>query len=98
MGNPPVPAPKTRHPAADCARWNIRFNELRLGFVDTPFTAGFEMQMGGRGSFQSHAAGSTPMTRRGTAEEIADGIVFPASERSSFMTGSIFVIDGGECR
>jgi len=37
------------------------------------------------------------MGRFGTVEEIAAGIVYLASDRSSFMTGHALVIDGGEC-
>jgi NAD(P)-dependent dehydrogenase (short-subunit alcohol dehydrogenase family) len=39
--------------------------------------------------------GQTPMGRVGTAEEIANGILFLASDESAFMTGSELVIDGG---
>ena len=36
-----------------------------------------------------------PMHRWGTAEEIAQGALFLASDASSFMTGQSLVIDGG---
>ncbi len=87
----------TRQMAADYARENIRFNALCPGFIDTPFNRGFEIQMGGREKLEEYIQESIPMGRWGTVEEIADGIVFLASERSSFMTGQAFVIDGGEC-
>jgi len=87
----------TRQMAADYAKENIRFNALCPGFIDTPFNRGFEVQMGGREKLEEHIAGAIPMGRFGTAEEIADGIVFLASDRSSFMTGHAPVIDGGEC-
>lgn len=87
----------TRQMAADYAGDNIRFNALCPGFVDTPFNAGFEVQMGGRHKLEEYVSGAIPMGRFGTVEEIADGIVFLASDRSSFMTGAAFVIDGGEC-
>jgi len=82
--------------AADYARENIRFNALCPGFVDTPFNAGFETQMGGRAALESYVAGSIPMGRWASVEEIADGIVYLASDRSSFVTGLALVIDGGE--
>lgn len=83
--------------AADYARENIRFNALCPGFIDTPFNRGFEIQMGGRDKLEQYIANAIPMGRWGTLEEIAEGIVFFASDRSSFMTGQAFVIDGGEC-
>lgn len=86
----------TRQMAADYARENIRFNALCPGFVDTPFNAGFEAQMGGRHRLEAYVAEAIPMGRFGTVEEIAHAIVFLASDRSAFMTGAAFVIDGGE--
>ena len=87
----------TRQMAADYAKENIRFNTLCPGFIDTPFNRGFEIQMGGREKLDEYVAKTIPMGRFGTVEEIADGIVFLASDRSSFMTGHALVIDGGEC-
>ena len=86
----------TRQIAADYARENIRVNALCPGFVDTPFNLGFETQMGGRDKLEAYIATAIPMGRFGTVDEIADGIVFLASDRSSFMTGHALVIDGGE--
>ncbi|MGI1660669.1 SDR family NAD(P)-dependent oxidoreductase [Palleronia sp. KMU-117] len=86
----------TRQIAADYARENIRVNALCPGFVDTPFNRGFEIQMGGRAGLEDYVATAIPMGRFGTVEEIAEGIVFLASDRSSFMTGHALVIDGGE--
>ena len=87
----------TRQMAVDYARHNVRCNALCPGFVDTPFNGGFEHQMGGRGALETYVAHNIPMGRWGTPEEIADGIVFLASDRSSFMTGHALVIDGAEC-
>lgn len=87
----------TRQMAADYARENIRFNALCPGFIDTPFNRGFEIQMGGRERLEEYISNEIPMGRWGGVEEIAEGIVFLASDKSSFMTGHAFVIDGGEC-
>ncbi|MEC5292591.1 SDR family NAD(P)-dependent oxidoreductase [Aurantimonas sp. C2-5-R2] len=87
----------TRQMARDYARHNIRFNALCPGWVDTPFNAGFERQMGGRAAMEDHVRRNIPMGRFGQAEEIAEAILFLASDRSSYMTGQALVIDGGEC-
>ncbi|MBE0455311.1 MAG: SDR family oxidoreductase [Roseovarius sp.] len=86
----------TRQMAADYAKENIRFNSLCPGFIDTPFNRGFEKQMGGRDKLEAYISETIPMQRFGTVDEIADGIVFLASDRSSFMTGHALIIDGGE--
>ena len=39
---------------------------------------------------------AVPMKRFGTPEEIADSAVFLCSDRASFITGSLLVIDGGQ--
>jgi len=87
----------TRQMAADYAKENIRFNTLCPGFIDTPFNRGFEVQMGGREKLEHYISTAIPMGRFGSVEEIADSIVFLASDRSSFMTGHALVVDGGEC-
>jgi len=87
----------TRQMAADYAKHNIRFNTLCPGFVDTPFNAGFEVQMGGRPALENYIKKNIPMGRWATVSEISDAIVFLASDMSSFMTGHALVVDGGEC-
>ena len=86
----------TRQIAADYAAENIRCNALCPGFIDTPFNRGFELQMGGRAELEAYVRTAIPMGRFGTVDEIADAIVFLASDKSSFMTGHALVIDGGE--
>ncbi|MCX7287297.1 MAG: SDR family NAD(P)-dependent oxidoreductase [Rhodobacterales bacterium] len=87
----------TRQIAVDYAADNIRCNALCPGFVDTLFNHGFERQMGGRDALEAYVARSIPMGRWATVEEIAESIVYLASDQSSFMTGHALVIDGGEC-
>lgn len=87
----------TRQMAADYAKHNVRFNTLCPGFVDTPFNAGFETQMGGRSALEDYIDKNIPMGRFATTDEISDAIVFLASDMSSFMTGHALVVDGGEC-
>ena len=87
----------TRQMAADYAKENIRFNALCPGFIDTPFNAGFEKQMGGRAKLENYISNTIPMGRWGTTQEVAESIIFLASDMSSFMTGHALVMDGGDC-
>ena len=69
----------------------IRINCIAPGFVDTPQA---------RGSTQSteaieSAAQHHPMGRIGRPEEIANTILFLASDESSYMSGSTVIVDGG---
>ena len=52
--------------------------------------------MGGRQALERYVATAIPMGRWGDAREVAEAIVFLASDASSFMTGHALVIDGGE--
>lgn len=87
----------TQSMAIDYARYNVRFNALCPGFVDTPFNEPYQEQMGGREALQAYVREQIPMGRWGETDEIAEGILFLASDRSSFMTGQTLVMDGGEC-
>lgn len=82
--------------AVDFARYNIRCNALCPGFIDTTFNTGFVQQMGGRPALEAYVEKAIPMSRFGKATEIADSIVFLASDKSSFMTGHALIIDGAE--
>lgn len=86
----------TRQIAVDYAADNIRCNALCPGFVDTPFNHGFEQQMGGRAELETYVAGSIPMGRWASVDEVAASIVYLASDQSGFMTGHALVLDGGE--
>ena len=86
----------TRQMAADYARYNVRCNALCPGFVDTPFNAGFERQMGGRAALEAYVADTIPLGRWASVDEIAASIVYLASDHSAFMTGHALVLDGGE--
>lgn len=87
----------TRQMALDYAHHNIRVNALCPGWVDTPFNAPFMRQMGGRKALETYVAECIPMGRWATTDEIAEAVLFLASDRSSFMTGQALVVDGGEC-
>ena len=86
----------TRQMAGDYARFGIRVNALCPGWVDTPFNDPFIGQMGGRDAIDAYVSEKVPLGRWGTLEEMAESILFLVSDRSSYMTGQILVVDGGE--
>ena len=86
----------TRQMAGDYARFGIRVNALCPGWVDTPFNSPFIAQMGGRGAIEAYVREKVPMGRWASVGEIAESILFLVSDRSSYMTGQILVVDGGE--
>ena len=79
----------TKSLAAEWAAYNIRVNALAPGYVKTEMAAVDEPQ------FRQHWIEDTPMKRYALPEEIAPSVVYLASDASSFMTGSVVVIDGG---
>ncbi len=86
----------TRQMAGDYARFGIRVNALCPGWVDTPFNGPFITQMGGRSAIEAYIAEKVPLGRWADVSEIAEPILFLVSDRSSYMTGQILVVDGGE--
>ena len=83
----------TKSTAIQYASENIRANSIHPGSVDT------DMRREGLGSqtpdeIQARVD-NIPLGRVGTTEDIAYGVLFLASDESSFMTGSEVVIDGG---
>lgn len=81
----------TKGAAVELAKDNIRVNSVHPGYVATPMTT----NMKGSTDFEKGALSITPMGRGAKLEEIAYGVLFLATDESSFMTGSELVIDGG---
>ncbi len=81
----------TKAAAIQYADEKIRVNSVHPGFVDTPMTLGLHSQPGVR----DERVGKTPLGRMGVPGDIAYGILYLASDESSFVTGSELVIDGG---
>jgi NAD(P)-dependent dehydrogenase (short-subunit alcohol dehydrogenase family) len=79
----------TKSLAAEWAPHGVRVNALAPGYVKT------EMAPVDRPEFQRHWVQDAPMQRYATPEEISPSVVYLASDASSFMTGSVLVVDGG---
>ena len=69
----------------------VRVNAVAPGMVHTPLT---EMIVSNP-AWREAAEAGTPLGRIGTAEEVADVIVFLASPAASYVTGQTIVVDGG---
>ena len=65
------------------------------GFVDTPFNAGFERQMGGRDALEAYVSQMIPMGRWGKPSDLAGTTLFLASAASDYVTGVVLPVDGG---
>ena len=57
-----------------------------------------ERQEADPGGVRSYLDAEVPMRRFGTPDEVADAVLFLLSERSSFITGTCLVVDGGQTR
>jgi cyclopentanol dehydrogenase len=83
--------------AIQYAKDGIRVNSVHPGYVETPLS---RSRVGNPGADTENELArkriaETPMGREGTATELAYGILYLASDESSFVTGSELVIDGG---
>lgn len=88
--------------AMECARagFNIRVNTVHPGVIETPIWTKIPGNVfGGNRSNAidpaAFAAATTPLKRAGKPSDIANGVLFLASDESAYMTGSELVIDGG---
>ncbi len=74
----------TKSAALELAPHNIRVNSIHPGFIRTPMTKHFPDDMV-----------TVPLGRPGQSDEVANFVLFLASDESSYATGSEFVMDGG---
>ena len=81
----------TKATAIQYAGENIRANSVHPGPIVTPMT---EAGRANAARYEITVA-RIPLGRYGQPEEVANGVLFLASDESSFMTGSELVIDGG---
>jgi NAD(P)-dependent dehydrogenase (short-subunit alcohol dehydrogenase family) len=79
----------TKSLAAEWAPYNVRVNALAPGYVKTAMAPVDEPR------FRRHWIEDAPMQRYAMPEELGPSLVYLASDASSFMTGSVLVVDGG---
>lgn len=85
----------TRSVAADFAAQGIRCNAICPGTVETP---SLEQRMRAQSDYEAAKSAfiaRQPMGRIGKPEEIAELVVYLASDAAAFMSGSVLTIDGG---
>lgn len=83
----------TKALAKEAGRYNITVNGIAPGITNTPGAAGFIEGAGG----EEKIAKSYPLRRVAQPIDIANAILFLASDMSGYMTGQIFSVDGGYC-
>ncbi len=81
----------TKATAIQYAKEGIRCNSVHPGLLETPMT----QDMLADAAHREERTQRIPLGRVGTAEDIAYGVLYLASNESSFVTGSELVIDGG---
>jgi NAD(P)-dependent dehydrogenase (short-subunit alcohol dehydrogenase family) len=92
----------TKAAALECARagMKVRVNSVHPGIIETPMmeeAMGVISQTSGEGgnAIKDRFASFHPMGRLGRDTDIANAVVFLASDRAAFMTGAELVVDGG---
>jgi NAD(P)-dependent dehydrogenase (short-subunit alcohol dehydrogenase family) len=81
----------TRCVALDYAKQNIRCNAVLPGLIDTPMAADLIENP----ERKAQVLAAYPLSRVGTPEEVANMVLYLASDEAAWVTGSLFTIDGG---
>jgi NAD(P)-dependent dehydrogenase (short-subunit alcohol dehydrogenase family) len=85
----------TRAMALDHGEQNIRVNCVCPGDTDTPMLREEARQLGQPDNDFLVEAANRPLQRVGTPQDIAQAVVYLASDAASFVTGTTLVVDGG---
>jgi len=76
--------------AKEFANFGIRVNSVLPGFIDTRFHHQYSSA-----ERRKKMAQKTPLKRNGTAEDIANAVLFLASDDAAFITGEYIAVNGG---
>ena len=93
----------TKGVARECSanRWPVRVNSVHPGVIETPIWDKMNPELLEAGmntmDLESMAERVVPTGQLGKPLDIANGVVFLASDESSYMTGTELIIDGGLC-
>jgi 3-oxoacyl-[acyl-carrier protein] reductase len=79
----------TKSNARELASRNITVNAVAPGFIATEMTDKLPEKV------REDLAAQIPLAKLGTAEDIANAVVFLASEKSSYITGHVLSVNGG---
>jgi NAD(P)-dependent dehydrogenase (short-subunit alcohol dehydrogenase family) len=82
----------TRTASEDYAARGLRVNAICPGYTETPMTTKNPEVLK---AMEERVESAVPMKRMGIPKEIADGVLYLAGGRSSFVTGSALMVDGG---
>ena len=85
----------TRALALDLAARRIRVNCVCPGIIDTPLTRAFVAAADDPAAAVAEYEAAAPLGRMGTPEEVANCVLFLASEEAAFVTGTALLVDGG---
>jgi NAD(P)-dependent dehydrogenase (short-subunit alcohol dehydrogenase family) len=84
----------TRALALELAPRQIRVNAVCPGVIDTPLTDAFLQLADDPEALRAEYEATSPMNRMGTAREVANCVLFLASDEASFVSGSALMVDG----
>ena len=85
----------TRSLALELAPKAIRANAVCPGVIDTPLTDLFLDASDDPDDLRRTYEAASPLLRMGTAREVANCVLFLASDEATFITGSALIVDGG---
>lgn len=79
----------TKSLAREVAARNITVNAVAPGFIDTDMTRALSDEQ------KAHVVAQVPLGRLGTPEDIAEAVLFLASDRGAYITGTTIHVNGG---